>query len=457
MSPEDAESVRIGLDDALVAGRPFREEVRINLPDGTHRWIVKMGERVRDHGESIARLHGTVQDITPWKQAELSASTLSNRFSQLTQSLPIIVWTADAEGNIDYFNDALLKYTGADAGELLADGWVSVVYPGDLDMVIATWTESVSTGEPYDIEYRVRGADGVYRWHHLSAQAELDARRQHRALVGKRDQRRRESTPPRACRRARRRTRDGARKHERGRLRDRQRLAIHVCQCGRRTHPRPRQASAAWQESLGCLPHDQGRRARRTNRHDAGKRRAKSTHVTTPRPSTSGSSFRSRRPPTGATVFFRDVTELRRLSAQLAQSQRLEAVGQLTGGIAHDFNNLLTVVLGGADALTSDETLTRRLPRDGRTHRKRGRAGRRAHPSAARVRKAPAARPAIGRPLPTPAAARTTLAPHARREHRHRRRTRGRYGRRGGSGPVRERAPQPGDQREGCHAGRRHA
>ena len=60
----------------------------------------------------------------------------------------------------------------------------------------------------------------------------------------------------------------------------------------------------------------------------------------------------------GVTAYFRNVTALKTLADQFAQSQRLEAIGQLTGGIAHDFNNLLTVVVGGSETLAAEPGLS---------------------------------------------------------------------------------------------------
>lgn len=143
MSVEDAARVHRALEGGWVTGAPFREEFQITRSDGAVRWIVAMGEPLRDEEGTVVRLHGTVQDITPWKDAELAAADHGHRFSQLTRSLPIIVWTADKLGHVNYFNDALPQYTGLSRQDLENDGWISTVEPSAVDELFEKWDEAI--------------------------------------------------------------------------------------------------------------------------------------------------------------------------------------------------------------------------------------------------------------------------------------------------------------------------
>jgi PAS domain S-box-containing protein len=357
MDPADAQRLRDRVTRAWESGIPIREEVRIGKPDGTHRWIVTMGEKTRLDDDSLARVHGTVQDITLWKEAELAASVQGNRFSQLAQSLPIIVWTADTQGHVDYFNDSLSKYTGLTNEELQNEGWLTTVDPRDVDRVLEQWAEVLAAESTLDIEYRVRGADGLYRWHHVAAQPERDADGDIVRWWGS-------TINIDATRRLR---------EEADRLAADREVVLESMSEGVFAFDlewRMIYVNKAAEQLLGLSRGDALGKVLwdhypRLNGSELEAFLLSAPEHGTPQRLTYHAASLGKwlelaisPSDAGLTVFCHDVTEVRLLSEQLAQSQRLEAVGQLTGGIAHDFNNLLTVVLGGADALTADATLT---------------------------------------------------------------------------------------------------
>jgi PAS domain S-box-containing protein len=76
-----------------------------------------------------------------------------------------MIWTAQPDGVIDYINQSWLKYSGQSWEEALNGSLAAVVYPDDLAQCLAEWNKSLQTAQPYQTEYRLRRADGSYRWH----------------------------------------------------------------------------------------------------------------------------------------------------------------------------------------------------------------------------------------------------------------------------------------------------
>ncbi|MDP4006144.1 PAS domain S-box protein [Methylobacterium sp. NEAU K] len=96
------------------------------------------------------------------REAELAAS--ERRFRVMTAAMPQMVWTTLPDGFHDYYNDRWYEFTGMPYGSTDGEGWNGVFHPEDQERAWARWRHSLATGEPYEIEYRLRHHDGAYRW-----------------------------------------------------------------------------------------------------------------------------------------------------------------------------------------------------------------------------------------------------------------------------------------------------
>jgi PAS domain S-box-containing protein len=105
-----------------------------------------------------------LRDITERLQAEERSRASELRFRALANTLPQLIWTSDANGNIDYVNDRWIAYTGLSLEETARTGGVGLLLPEERDSVLAAWKKALETGTEFNIEYHLRRADGEYRW-----------------------------------------------------------------------------------------------------------------------------------------------------------------------------------------------------------------------------------------------------------------------------------------------------
>ncbi|QJW99672.1 hypothetical protein FTUN_7291 [Frigoriglobus tundricola] len=112
------------------------------------------------------RLIGVSRDVTEERRAEQRVRESELMLRQLADSMPQIVFAARPDGHVDYYNRRWYEYTGfPDDGTTGDASWAPVLEPDQLEAVSERWFESVRTGEPYQCEYRLRRADGEFRWH----------------------------------------------------------------------------------------------------------------------------------------------------------------------------------------------------------------------------------------------------------------------------------------------------
>ncbi len=107
---------------------------------------------------------GFVRDITDRKLFETTLREAQEEQRLLAEAIPQQVWTSKPDGTLDYVNARVVDYFGRTREKIIGTGWLDLVHPDDVPGTVKRWTHALSTGEPYEVEFRLLRADGAYRW-----------------------------------------------------------------------------------------------------------------------------------------------------------------------------------------------------------------------------------------------------------------------------------------------------
>jgi len=102
-------------------------------------------------------------DIDARRKAEASVAESEKRFRTMVNSIPQLAWVARADGFIVWYNERWYQYTGTTPEQMEGWGWQSVHDPGVLPEVMENWTRAIVSGQPFEMEFPLRGADGQFR------------------------------------------------------------------------------------------------------------------------------------------------------------------------------------------------------------------------------------------------------------------------------------------------------
>src|SRR5262249_27865986 len=162
--PEDYDRCLEIYVSSFEAREPFEMEYRLRRFHGEYRWLLDHGvPRFSSSGDFLGYI-GSCIDITERKEIEEALRESESRFRQLAESLPQLVWTSRANGLCDYLSPQWIAYTGFTEAEQLGFAWLWQIHPDEREPIFAAWIHAVTKDAPFDVEFRIRRNDGVYRW-----------------------------------------------------------------------------------------------------------------------------------------------------------------------------------------------------------------------------------------------------------------------------------------------------
>ena len=161
--PEEQPFVRGEWLRCALAKQPFELDHRLRRYDGAYRMIHARVDPHLDAQGDIVRWYGLLTDIEDQRIAERALQASERQLRLITETIPAILTTTTADGHLEYANQHLVDYTGKSVQELVQAG-LALVHPDDRESFSEVWHQSIGSGRSFEITYRLRRFDGIYRW-----------------------------------------------------------------------------------------------------------------------------------------------------------------------------------------------------------------------------------------------------------------------------------------------------
>ena len=312
-------------------------------------------------------------DITEQRTTERALRESEERFRRIANSAPVMMWVARLDRVRDFVNDHYVEFCGGTREEAQRLDWRTRIHAEDVDRIVAASIAGEASGKRFTLEGRYKRQDGEWRWLRSVSQPRFGPDGELTGFIGvATDITLAKEGELELRRKVDEQTAELARSDAQFRAIFDTVLEVIVLLSPDGTILEMNQTRAAWRDA-------DPRRAIGMKIWDAPTLQAYPQHIPLMKRAAAaaarGQAFRREmrmerdgaptayldysiapiRDGEGKIVYLlteaRDITELKAAQEQLRQSQKMEALGQLTGGIAHDFNNLLTVVVGGLDII----------------------------------------------------------------------------------------------------------
>jgi PAS domain S-box-containing protein len=162
--PDDRERVQADLQECLEQTHIWDEEFRVVWPDGSVHWLLGKGQVFLDDSGLPVRMAGATLDITERKRVDEALRESEQRFRNMADAAPVMIWVTGPDKGATFFNKRCLDFTGHSMENKLGDGWVASLHPEDREQFLEVFSSSIDARQDFRSVFRLRRADGVYRW-----------------------------------------------------------------------------------------------------------------------------------------------------------------------------------------------------------------------------------------------------------------------------------------------------